>query len=138
MQQLFQQHFFQIFSDLNRNFQLYPRRTATSLELVNLPEFLELVLEMLLLSELLLLDELLVPDENLVADPPVLPETPLIALRGEDLVPKPEELEENLEPEDDPEVISLDTEPDEPELILDVAGIPPWKQPAHNRPSPTF
>lgn len=79
-----------------------------------------------------------VPDVNLELEPLALElkeEVPAV-----DDVPAPEleELDENLDPDDDPEEIPPLNDPDEPELRLEEAGIPLWKQPAHNGPSPLF
>jgi len=48
--------------------------------------------------------------------------------------PKPEVLDANLDPEEDPPV----KEPVDPELTITGSGILPWKQPAHNGPSPVL
>jgi len=97
---------------------------------------LEPVLKELVLEELepvlkvLLLEEPLLPAMKPVLTAPCDPDV--------NLEPKPLVDDAPAPKLEDPEEMPLLNEPEEPELMLDDAGILPWKQPAHNGPSPAF
>jgi len=105
---------------------------------LRLPELLEPAWNVLLLDERDPDD----PDVNLELEPLVLELMPELIEEPppvEDApAPNLEEPDEKLDPEEDPEEMPPAKDPDEPELVLDNSGISPWKQPAHNGPSPTF